>query len=191
MTQYGFYFDADSCIGCHTCAVACKDAHDLPVGVNFRTVRTFTCGEGFKPHLYHISMSCAQCEQPSCEAACGQDAFYRDELGVVRIDQDKCTGCGDCAGACPYDAITLWDGKAAKCMACCSLRAQGETPACVASCPQRALEFGPIDELRAAHASELLSTDAAPLPSSALTSPNLIIRLKPCMQDKDFDEIII
>lgn len=80
MSKFGFYFDAESCIGCHTCQVACKDAHDLPVGVNYRVVRSFCCGEGYEPHLYHISLSqqgcdlCAELraagEPVACQAAC-------------------------------------------------------------------------------------------------------------------------
>ena len=31
---------------------------------------------------------------------------------IVRIDEDKCDGCGQCAGACPEGAIRIVDGKA-------------------------------------------------------------------------------
>lgn len=33
MTQLGFFVDVSKCSGCKTCAVACKDAHNLPVGM--------------------------------------------------------------------------------------------------------------------------------------------------------------
>lgn len=36
--QYGFVVDVSRCTGCRTCAVACKDAHNLPVGLNLRRV---------------------------------------------------------------------------------------------------------------------------------------------------------
>ena len=32
MVQYGFYLDANSRIGYHTCQAACKDAYSLAVG---------------------------------------------------------------------------------------------------------------------------------------------------------------
>ncbi len=51
MAHYGFYFDAESCIGCHTCQVACKDTHDLPVGVNRRIVRSFLHGRRIRPEF--------------------------------------------------------------------------------------------------------------------------------------------
>ena len=42
--QLGFFIDATKCAGCKTCVVACKDAHDLPVGRNYRTVHEFVKG---------------------------------------------------------------------------------------------------------------------------------------------------
>lgn len=192
MEQYGFYYDAENCIGCHTCQVACKDVNDLPVGKNFRTVRTFTTGSGFTPRMYHLSLACNHCAAPACVAACGDAALAKDDAGFVCVDEAACTGCGDCISACPYGAIVLLDsGKAAKCDGCAVLRAEGESISCVASCPQRVLECGPIDGLRATHAAEALVSDAAPLPPSTKTQPNLLMRVKDCMDDKDFDEIVI
>ena len=192
MKQYGFYFDAENCIGCHTCQVACKDVHDLPVGNNFRTVRTFTTGSGFTPRMYHISMACNHCNAPTCMPACPEKAFYRDDLGLVLIDVKACTGCGACVPACPYEAISLLnETKAVKCDGCVELRKNGEQVACVSSCPQRVLEFDDMANLQTAHAGEALVCDAAPLPSSSETGPNLLMRNKDCMDDTDFDEIII
>ena len=34
--RYGFVIDQNRCIGCHACTVACKEEHQVPVGV-FRT----------------------------------------------------------------------------------------------------------------------------------------------------------
>ena len=192
MAQYGFYVDAENCTGCRTCFVACKDVNRLEVGKNVRTVRTFATGSGFTPRMYHLSLSCNHCAKPACMPACGEGAFSRDELGLVVIDAAKCNGCEKCIAACPYGAITLLPNKkAAKCEGCSTLREDGEGIPCVSACPQRVLLFGPIDELKAAHASEGLVSDAAPLPPSSVTGPNLVMRVKDCMDDKDFDEIIV
>ncbi len=32
MTQYGLMIDNEYCTGCHSCEVACKNEHDLPLG---------------------------------------------------------------------------------------------------------------------------------------------------------------
>lgn len=45
MSQYGFYIDLVKCTGCKTCVIACKDAHSLPVGTNYRKVIEFVEGD--------------------------------------------------------------------------------------------------------------------------------------------------
>lgn len=60
-----------------------------------------------------------------------------------------------------------------KCDGCFERVAEGFEPICVGSCPLRALEFGPIAELRAKYGT---NADVAPLPSSSLTKPNIVIK---------------
>jgi len=54
--------------------------------------------------------------------------------GMIRVDVEKCLGCGDCVEACPAGLIDLVDGKAVietqGCDACLS---------CVEACPSEAL----------------------------------------------------
>lgn len=192
MTQLGFYYDAENCIGCHTCQVACKDTHRLEVGENYRTVTTYCTGSGYTPRLYHISMACNHCAAPACMPACTIEALIRTAEGLVIVDEERCNGCGDCASACPYHAITLLsEGVAGKCNGCIELRSMGEDPACVASCPQRVLEFGDIAALRALHGGAPYSVDIAPLGTASKVEPNLVMRAKDCMFDEDFDRIVI
>lgn len=192
MTQFGFYYDAENCIGCHSCQVACKDTNRLEVGENYRTVKTFCTGSGYTPRLYHISMACNHCAAPSCMATCPEEALIRNDEGLVIVDEARCTGCGDCIPACPYGAITmLREGIVGKCNGCIELRAMGEDPACVASCPQRVLEFGEYNELATKHVKERLDLDAAPLGDASRVQPNLVLRIKDCMKDEDFDRIVI
>ena len=193
MGQMGFYFDADNCIGCHTCQVACKDVNRLEVGVDFRHVTSWCTGSGCDVHMYHVSMGCNHCFSPACFAECATGAISKQDDGTVVIDEELCIGCGTCVVACPYGAPVLIEEKgiAMKCDGCASLRAQGELPACVSSCPQRALEFGDIDELKAAHAKEDLVADCVVLPDSSKTSPSLAMRIKECMLDEDVDQLIL
>ncbi len=62
--------------------------------------------------------------------------------------------------------------KMTKCDACLNRLEQGLQPICVEACPQRALEFGDIEELRKKHG----NVDTIyPLPQPASTRPNLVI----------------
>ena len=60
-----------------------------------------------------------------------------------------------------------------KCDGCNDRISQGLGAICVESCPLRALEFAPIDELRARYGD---NADINGLPDSSITNPNLIVR---------------
>lgn len=185
MTQYGFYFDASKCTGCKTCMVACKDKNNLPVGMNFRRVTEFSGGNWRQDRAtgawhqdafaYYLSISCNECSDPACVKVCPTKAhFKRVEDGLVLIDPKKCIGCGACLAACPYGAPQLdrEARKMRKCDTCLDRREKGLNPVCVDACPQRALDFGPIDELRKKYGD---CAAIAPLPDASVTKPNLVI----------------
>lgn len=176
----GFYFDQQACVGCRTCQVACKDKNDLEVGYLFRKVSTYEIGEYPKPATFHYSGACNHCHTPACVDVCPAGATYINaEDGTVQHDAGKCIGCGYCVNACPYGHPVLDEelNIARRCNACIDLRSAGEKPACVAACPMRALDFGPIDELRAAHPEgvDMISV----LPDSSATGPSVVINARP------------
>lgn len=121
-------------------------------------------------------MGCNECADPACVKVCPTHAHMkRTEDGLVVIDTKKCIGCGACAAACPYDVPQLDKkaGKMLKCDGCLDRTASGGVPVCVESCPERAIEFGDIEELRRKHG----TLDAlAPMPSGEKTRPSLVIR---------------
>lgn len=55
---------------------------------------------------------------------------------VIKIDEEKCTGCGDCIPGCPEGAIQVIDGKA---RLISDLFCDG-LGACIGTCPQDAIE---------------------------------------------------
>ena len=184
--QYGFVVDVSRCTGCRTCAVACKDAHNLPVGLNLRRVLEEASGSWRQDRMtgawhqdvraWYVSIACNHCENPACVKVCPTQAHYkRAEDGLVVIDRDKCIGCGMCARACPYGAPQLdrQRRKMTKCDACIERTSAGGMPVCVESCPERAIEFGDIEELRCRHGSV---AGIAPLADPAKTKPSLVVK---------------
>lgn len=180
--QLGFYFDQTLCNGCKACQIACKDKHDNPLGVNWRRVVEYsggswrTSGNTFTHNVftYYTSISCNHCENPICVKVCPTTAMHQDEDGVVSVDPDKCVGCRYCEWACPYSApqFNAERGHMTKCDLCKDYRETGQDPACVAACPSRALDWGPIDELREKYG----TVDAvAPLPDPSITKPHLVV----------------
>ena len=56
---------------------------------------------------------------------------------VIMIDENKCTGCGDCIPGCPEGAIQVVDGKA---RLISDLFCDG-LGACIGTCPQDAIKI--------------------------------------------------
>ncbi len=161
--QWGFYFDADSCMGCNACAVACKNRHEVDAGtVDWRRVETVSTGEFPDYQETNISLSCMHCEDAPCVKVCPTNAIEkRDSDGIVTIDRDDCIGCRYCGWACPYGAPQYGDeGLMQKCNLCldkgpgagAGAESKNEQdnplePACVDECVGEALHAGPIGEL--------------------------------------------
>jgi anaerobic dimethyl sulfoxide reductase subunit B (iron-sulfur subunit) len=183
--QLAFYFDASACGNCKACQVACQDKNGLPSYLRWRRVVQYAGGTWTpSPHhagvmvpnifSYSISISCMHCEQPACAEVCPAAAITKREDGIVLVDQDKCIGCRYCEWACPYGA-PQFDEKTkvmSKCTFCEDLLAQGKNPACVDACVMRCIHFGELDELRERFGDV---TAVAPLPSSDITHPSLVL----------------
>lgn len=148
-------YDANKCIGCRACQVACKQWNELPaehttqqgtyenppslsgstwIKVEFKE----RPGEWlFRAH------TCMHCTDASCERVCPTGAISHQGEAVI-IDQDWCIGCGYCVQACPFhvpgrDEI---EGTARKCRFCIDRISNGYEPACAKTCPSGAIQFG-------------------------------------------------
>lgn len=184
MAQLGFYINQSLCTGCKACSVSCKDKNNLDVGINFRRVYNYEEGtfiqqptNGLVQNIkaYYFSIACNHCKEPKCVPICPTGAIVkRKEDGVVIIDQDICAGTKLCVSACPYGApqYNIKAFKTNKCDFCIDLQEKGEDPVCVTSCPMRAIEYGPIEELRKKYGtiSQIIG-----MPSDTITHPNIVI----------------
>ena len=101
---YGMLIDLKKCIGCHACAVACKEAHGTPPKVTRAHVEIEYVGEYPDVRMTAYPMLCMHCENAPCVEVCPTGASFKREDGIVAINKDECIGCKSCMSACPYGA---------------------------------------------------------------------------------------
>jgi formate dehydrogenase iron-sulfur subunit len=161
INQKTFLFDATRCIDCRACMVACSVENNIAMN----KTRIWVAGVGIKgdyPDLQRATLvyHCMHCAHPDCLSACPVGAYSKRLDGPVIYDPDKCIGCRYCMNACPfgvphfdYDKGLIEGAFIDKCTFCPQRVDHGQEPACVATCPTDALEYGEREELLAkAHA---------------------------------------
>ncbi|MEQ9574214.1 MAG: 4Fe-4S dicluster domain-containing protein, partial [Rhodospirillales bacterium] len=117
-TKLGLVIDLDICVGCHACAVNCKEwntgGHMAPLtdlnpygakqqGVWFNRIHSFETQrtDGKPNQTVHFPKSCLHCEDAACVTVCPTGAsFKRAADGIVLVDESKCIGCKLCSWAC-------------------------------------------------------------------------------------------
>ncbi|MCG7497807.1 cytochrome c nitrite reductase Fe-S protein [Vibrio sp. Of7-15] len=149
--RYGMVHDETLCIGCTACTDACRETNNVPDGVSrLEIVRSEPQGEFPNADYQFSRVSCQHCDNAPCVYVCPTGASYKDpKTGIVDVDAFKCVGCGYCLAACPYKVrfIQPETKSADKCNFCrdTNLKA-GKLPACVESCPTKALTFGDLND---------------------------------------------
>src|SRR3546814_4814721 len=136
--KLGLVIDLDICVGCHACAVSCKEWNDgghsapltdldpygaEPRGVWFNRVHSFEteAADGSGGRMVPFPRSCLHCEEPACVTVCPTGASYKREAdGIVLVNPDTCIGCKLCSWACTYGAreYDQTDGIMKKCTLC-------------------------------------------------------------------------
>jgi len=165
-TDKAILVDTSLCTGCKACQLACKEWHNLPAldfnkvpgtyqnpaDRSFNTLTLMQFDERYdqKTDTFEWLIrkdQCMHCSDAPCVAICSTGALYQHKDGFVAFDQDKCIGCGYCAKACPFDIpryqYDTFTGKEKmnKCNFCQDKITNGEQPACVQTCPTKALEL--------------------------------------------------
>ena len=140
--------DLQKCVGCHTCAVACKSENNVPLGFWRAWVKGIQKGAYPSVKNHYLPRLCNNCDKAPCVKVCPVSATKRRPDGIVTIYYGKCIGCGLCIAACPYDArfINPIRHTADKCTFCQQRVDKGLLPACVTSCIGRARTYGDLND---------------------------------------------
>jgi formate dehydrogenase iron-sulfur subunit len=172
MANKAILYDATRCTACRGCQAACKQLNMNDEGTGEKTANTgsyenpadlspstwlkmrFTEAEPApgKVRWLFTRQACMHCTEAACVRVCPNGTLYHNELGFVSYNKDTCTGCGYCIDACPFhvprSTRNLFTGiaKMDKCTFCTSQGldriAEGMEPACVKTCPPKALMYG-------------------------------------------------
>ena len=128
----GIRINARTCSGCRMCEQVCVFFH----AQEFNPRRSRIKVQIIEKEGVNAPLLCIQCRK--CLDKCKREALSWDEnIGVVRVDIEKCNGCGLCIEACDEDAIRIdpITGIANICDLC-----EGD-PECVKWCPEDVLEL--------------------------------------------------
>ncbi len=139
--------DQDTCVRCGHCAWSCAAVHGRSRLIR-RGDKVITRRQGGADSAMHrllLPNTCQHCKNAACMIDCPTGAIGRDPEGEVFIRDDLCTGCANCAKACPWENIRMAPrpvgpeagprelslNLAVKCDLCRDYLA----PACVQACP--------------------------------------------------------
>lgn len=195
MSKFGIIVQIDKCVGCHACAIACKEENQVDPGVFYERIHRSENPDANVINYFRVS--CMHCDDPACMKVCPAKAIHKGPAGEVLVDQTKCIGCRMCEKACPYGApmfntagrksyfgdkvplverpLEAWQkhaaGKAEHCTLCSHRTQKGELPACVASCGIGALVF--VDYDNPTKETKPLIDAARPMNAKAGTHPKV------------------
>jgi Fe-S-cluster-containing dehydrogenase component len=170
---YAIGIDIEKCIGCGSCARACKAENDVPKEPFFfrswveqytikndgtlavqspnggidSFVQTVPEAEIFKS--FFVPKMCNHCAKSPCVQVCPVGATYESPEGIVLVDEKYCIGCRYCIQACPYGCRYLHPEKqtADKCTLCYHRLKKGLNPACFDVCPTGARIYGDLHDM--------------------------------------------
>jgi len=145
--------DPTRCTGCCRCELACTEfnfgkAHPLISRIKVRRNLNYGSNGPWYSQWMNLGKAdqgrimpetCKQCPHPvPCVLSCPEGAIIaHPETRARYVNAEKCTGCGICVEACPWEMPTVdpETGKAVTCDLC------GGKPECVETCPTGALRF--------------------------------------------------
>src|SRR4030067_427801 len=172
MVEKAILYDATKCTACRGCQAACKQWNENDEGTGEKTVFTGTyenpadlsvstwikmefreMEKDNKLSWFFTRRSCMHCTDAGCVKVCPNGTLFHNEFGSVSYNKDICIGCGYCLEGCPFkvprftrEGVFQTFVKVDKCRFCTTPRlhrvVEGMEPACVKTCPPKALIYG-------------------------------------------------
>jgi molybdopterin-containing oxidoreductase family iron-sulfur binding subunit len=191
--RWGMAVDADACVGCQACVVACQAENNIPVvgkadaaygrQLHWMRVERWWMEEGTPEHPQNgfLPMFCQHCEVAPCEPVCPVFAAYRTEEGLNGQVYNRCVGTRYCGNNCPYHVrrFNWWNYELPEPLEVqlnpdVTVRQLGVMEKCT-MCLQRIVagKDHARDEKRAVRDGDILTACQQTCPTSAITFGNL------------------
>jgi anaerobic carbon-monoxide dehydrogenase iron sulfur subunit len=120
------FVKSELCTGCRTCESVCSMTNERILNKAKSRIRIL------RTDVLTLSQRvCDQCEPRPCSTVCPEGAVYEKD-SQVRVDREKCSGCGECVKVCDKLFLSPEGSKALMCNQC---------GACIRFCPEGALEM--------------------------------------------------
>jgi len=161
--NYFIYADAEKCLACKSCEIACGLAHSktdlftaVLEGYSIQPRNQVVQAAGIT-----VPMQCRHCEDAQCALVCPTGAISQKN-GLVDLNRSLCIGCKSCTMVCPFGSISIKsEGKvsadtrskrarALKCDLCIGITGEISEAncACINACPTQAISLADSEAFR-------------------------------------------
>ena len=173
--RWGMLIDTAQCkSGCDDCVTACNRENGLSgetKSTDPQWIRKIEIKDASTGRELSLPMMCQHCANPPCVDVCPTTASFKRADGIVLVDKHRCIGCRYCMMACPYKArsfvhepltdqnpdVPRGKGTVESCTLCVHRIDQGQQPACVEACSNKAILFGDLNDANSEIAQKLRS----------------------------------